>query len=324
MKSRSHKPEGLVLTILLLAACSNNQPGTLPHGAIGIGAASSIKQAISHRAASTDPDDYLYVGDGSAEIVRIYDYSHSDKPIGQIDIDPAGLCSDASGNVWIAGGNSEGYGLYEFRHDGSGPIAHLAFNGDGSCAVDPNSGDLAVASDGGRVDVYRKAQGKPKIYHDSNVTDFYYCAYDASGNLVVQGIKYVGQDEVLYDEIVRGSKQLQHVDFGRPFVSVTGGIAWDGKYFAVAYGHENTLYRYSIADLKATLVGQSEFQFPDYGFSTFAIHKHRLAVLGEHNISYNPSKIAKFPYPSGTRERHDQTTGLPRGITISVGTSDLK
>jgi hypothetical protein len=292
-------------------------------GSQSAAAANGHQQAAVSRAVIA-ADDTLFVGDGGANVVRIYDFSVKDRPIGQISIDPAGVCSDPAGNVWMAGNNGSGFAWYEYRHDGSGPIATLpVVSSPVSCAVDPTTGDLAVANYGATVNIYKHAHGSPKTYSDPNVSDFYYCSYDDQSNLFVQGIKFEGQDVAVADELASGSSSLQPISFGTSD-SIPGGLAWDGKHLAVAFADSSAVYRFKTGSHGVTLVDEHDFALYNHGFFGIAIHKHRLVTIGGPLDDSGTNIVAKFQYPIGAKELNEQPTGLQRGIAISLGTASKK
>jgi hypothetical protein len=81
------------------------------------------------------------------------------------------------------------------------------------CAVDPTSGDLAVAnaeelSIRGSLAVYRRARGKARIY-TGPLQGYVTCAYDNSGNLLAtdgqENSSYMGSG---FAWLARGSHKL--------------------------------------------------------------------------------------------------------------------
>jgi hypothetical protein len=322
--------------VMLVAGCSSSgMPSgpvqTQPNlNALTSRASAQPSSPIDRKAIAAD--DMLFVGDGSSDVVRIFDFSRKDAPVGQISIDPAGACSDPAGNVWLAGNNGSGFAWYEYRHDGSGPIASLpVVTSPVSCAIDPKTGDMAVANYGyndvATVNVYKKAQGTPKTYSVSGVTDFYFCAYDDQGNLFVQGTIYTGQYVAIAEELPSGGKSLQSISLVANR-SIPGGLAWDGKHLAVAFGDSETIYRFKTGPLGATLIDSSNFAMDEHGFFYIAIHKHRLVTIAG-PLDDNPRNdgfnfLAKFQYPIGAKMLNQQATGLPRGLAISLGTTSQR
>ncbi len=107
---------------------------------------------------------------------------------------PEGECVNAAGDVWIA--DSLASQIVEYGHGSTTPKATLADTGyfPYACAVDPQTGDLAVVNEAanpvpGSLSIYRKARGTPKVYTDDSLSIPFFDAYDAKGNLYVDGIR---------------------------------------------------------------------------------------------------------------------------------------
>jgi hypothetical protein len=224
--------------------------------------------------------------------------------------------------VWVAGFYNNKPAMLEYRHDGAGPIDHLALPNTApfGCAVDPTSGDLAVAnsqSQNGSLTVYRKAKGSGKTYFDANIKTFLYCAYDSEGNLLGQGRASGTSFE--FTELVKGGKQLEDVNFGA-LQGEPGGVQWDGSYFVIGYNGGQELYRYSIAHFKATFVGETPLNAGGFYLRSFALQgKTAVAVLSTDN---NVFGVATFAYPKGSRAKRHHVIGESYGVTVSVASSN--
>ncbi|HEY2473961.1 MAG TPA: hypothetical protein VGI19_04085 [Candidatus Cybelea sp.] len=176
-----------------------------------------------------------------------------------------GACVDAGGNVFISDAhNSE---VDEFAHGGTKVLRRLKDAEDylGGCAIDPVSGNLAVAtqprnSSPGGVAIFAHAKGKPKnldasgIYYPSN------CAYDDKGDLFVDGGNYRGGYFKL-SELPARSKTFVPISLNETIL-VPGGLQWDGKYLAVAdpgQGYSGSvIYRFAIDGSTGTNVSTVE------------------------------------------------------------------
>ena len=107
---------------------------------------------------------------------------------------PWGLCTDGVGNVYVT--DNAAARIRKYAHGGTKPIAVLKDPGEtpGGCAVDPTTGDLAIAnvstlaSDPGNVVIFGKGRGR-RTFKAPGISYYEYCGYDNAGNLFVDGQK---------------------------------------------------------------------------------------------------------------------------------------
>lgn len=204
-----------------------------------------------------------------------------------------GVCSDASGNVFVTTQYTEA--IYEYAHGGTQPIAKLEDYGylPLGCAVDPVTGNLAVANyeamngKSGNVAIYTGAAGKPTFYSASGVSFLEWCAYDPAGNLYVNG-------EALA-EMPYGTGTLSEV-----VLDVGGsGIRWDGQYLAMINGARKEVYRIAISGSSGTVVSTVSFNglFTQLG-NDFALPSGGIVTTyrGQNTRSL---RIGQFAYPKG-------------------------
>ncbi|MGA7201282.1 MAG: hypothetical protein WBX26_05585 [Candidatus Cybelea sp.] len=206
----------------------------------------------------------LYVSDGGADEVLIYSY-HAGKMVGKLTHlqDPAGVCSDPTGNVWVV--NSASLTILQYAHGATKSKATLDDSGSANplgCSVDPRTGDLAVtnlgtASGGGNLAIYTAAQGSATTYTDPDLMYVYFCGYDDRGNLFVDGLD--GTYQFVLAELPSGGETLQTIGLSGS-VGFPGGVAWDGKYIAIGdqyYQNKHTaaIFQYSVSGSAGTLVG---------------------------------------------------------------------
>lgn len=203
--------------------------------------------------------DLLYVS-GVCGGICIYTYPKISYVASITGIESAFLCADSSGDVYAteSGPSSQSH-IYEFAHGETTPIKTLKDTGfPEGCSVDPTTGNLAVAnyfSPGtqfgyGDLAIYTNAQGTPSYYKARNISWYYFCAYDGSGNLLVDG------NGPNFAMLAKGGNSLKPVTFSQ---SVTGGaILWDGQYFDVGEGYigHGTIDRVSISGSSGTVVSQ--------------------------------------------------------------------
>lgn len=214
------------------------------------------------RQPTTSRSTTIYVSDGGTNDVTLLRYPGYAK-IAKIKklADPAGVCADSSGNVWIV--NSKSSKVVEYAHNGKKRIGLLADSAAGlpfACSVDPTTGNLAVTSmngtSGAGVLVYSGAQGTPTVYTSTNLAVAYYCAYDASGDLFIDGLNSNYAFSLV--ELPAGGTQLEPVSLGGT-ITFPGGIAWDGQYLAIgdeAYngGHSSVIDDVTVTGTSATIV----------------------------------------------------------------------
>jgi hypothetical protein len=318
-----------VAAAALLSACQGSNgamPAANTNAALRPSTISHARGAAAVRGAAVK-DDLLFLGDSSNNVVRIFDYSHGDKPVGQITMDPESMCADASGNVWIAGNYGGTIALYEFAHDGSGPIAQLPEEGGGDCSINPKSGDIAIIHSDGQygsayVDIYHDAQGTAEKISDPNIEDLYFDAYDNRGNLVIQGTNYQNDAyELEYAELPASTHKIRGLTVPQVSYDYAGGLAWDGRYFVAGFDQMPATYQYELSKSSLVKKGEQSYSIRDAGFFGFTIHNQRLAAWAENASGCCNGVVAKFSYPAGGKGRHVQSSGLFAGIALSVGST---
>lgn len=244
----------------------------------------------------------LYVSNGGAGNVRIYGYPGG-KPEGMLTGlgDPAGVCTDATGNVWVV--ESAASKVVEYGHDAKKPKATLVVSGALNllgCAVDPASGNLAVTdlgnqSGGGGAWVFKNATGSAKSYSLAKIAHGYFAGYDGAGNLFFDGLDT--GDAFHLAELAAGSSTPQLVSLNQS-IGFPGGVQWDGTYLTVgdqtAGGkHLSAVYQFSIAGSSGSL--QATIALPQScAVLQFAISG---ATLVAPDACQNNAKF--YAYPAG-------------------------
>ena len=209
--------------LLPLTGCSGTQTmGTTP-------SASSVQTNSGDVTRGTTGDlVYLSTSHGSVYVFTYPGGSYVGT-LNQTFDTASGLCSDKAGNVFVTSTNDGK--VYEFAHGDMDPIATLDDSGNypNGCAVDQDSGDLAVAGGNGtgalgNVAVYKNASGLPTVY-PSTFFGFDYCTFDNKGNIFVDGGGSI-------QELSSGSNTFTIINLNKR-ISGPGAIQWDGKDFAV-------------------------------------------------------------------------------------------
>ena len=224
------------------------------------------------RCASGRRGDLLYVGHGkqgtnSPGFISIFAFPEG-TPVAEISGIgfPAGLCADASGNVWAVEVKNNVAHAVKYARGGTKPIARILIpnpNVVSGCAVDPSTGDLATfngvyASHGGHgplVAVWRGARNRKPVTYPLPFTPTA-GAYDPNGNLFVDG--YIGGSQWFFlAELAKGSGSFTNISVNR-HTEFPGGVQWDGSYITVAtggLGRRAVLYRLGFSGSHASVVG---------------------------------------------------------------------
>jgi hypothetical protein len=298
----------LCITASLLAACGGN-----------------VSPIVTPASSALRPDksatSLLYIGDLGEAQVDVLSYPQG-KPqftisgFGSVN----GLCTDSSGDVWVSDGHNGK--LLEYAYGSKKVKKTLTDTGFymQGCAVDPKSGDVAVAiqamnSDPGGVAIFDHAKGKPL-----NITAqaFYFpsfCTYDSKSDLFLDGNNVNGM--FFLAELPKGSQTLRGISLPQQ-IEVTGGVQWDGKNVVVddqGAGYKgSTLYEFSISGSTATETGTTQLGGSSDVIS-FALDGKR--VIGP-NIGQSPN-VMYWPYPAGGQSTKT-LTGFTEPTTAVVDT----
>jgi hypothetical protein len=305
----------LSLTAALLAACS----GTAPPPSTPLPTAESLiaryanpqRPWIRPGAAS---GTLLYVTSPNNEAVYIFSYPRLGLVgfLGQLGHQLAAICSDQKGNVFVPQFNHPK--ILEYAHGGTEPIETLELPGTFpySCAVDPTTGNLAVAAStynyGVRVAIYKSAKGKPTIYSDP-YTAGPLCGYDNHSNLFVDG--YFGSKNFVLSELPKGAKSFSEITVNY-HVRSSGNVQWDGKYITVLDGSYGVIYRLQIAGSYATVVGSTTVNDGGGAFGSW--------IQGHHVIVPDQARAAVkiYRYPAGGDAIKATTVQGNFSATVSV------
>jgi hypothetical protein len=305
----------------LLAGCGQSLPGQTR---------SATGQAWM--ATGVSGEDLLYVADPGSNGVFVYWLAARPaklKLVGFLNaaLYPAGECVDKAQNIYITDANGPVTGLheiFEYPHGGTTPIAALRDPaGDpNSCAVDPNTGNLAVTTYGrtAEIAVFTQGRGKPKLYSDDQSSGFRFCAYDDKSNLFVDGSS---DSSIDFAELPAGGHKLREITLNESFKGA-GGIQWDGKYLAIGDSGAGVVYRFDISGSTGTEVGSTQL-----GRSTtidqFYIEPSNFGQgprkLIDPAIRYQsgPGSVEFFGYPSGgSSTRKLSKFSTPYAVVVSA------
>jgi hypothetical protein len=290
-------------SIFALAACSS---GT---GSVGVPPLAMQPSSLTSQPLGKPSKDLLYVSDSGTNGVETLAWPkpQSGTPLPGSFSEPQGMCSDQSGDVFIA--NTGDSNILEY----SGTTLVKTISDPNQYPVDCSfsslNGDLAAANiittqDGaGGVSIFKKAGGTPKIITGSVLQRAYFLAYDGSGNLFVTGENTSYQ--AVFAELKAGSDKIKQICpklFGPS--AFPGAIAWDGKSIVIADG--SGLER--IKNCKP--VGPPILTGGDIGY--FAIVGNRLVASNAGSAS-----VQIYSYPQGKLLQTLTGFSQPDGVAVS-------
>jgi hypothetical protein len=263
-------------------------------------------------------------------VISILTYPGGVRVAGIRDIDARGMCSDPAGNVWVTAYVTGTFELFEYAHGGTTPIATIAMpkhSFAGGCAVDPASGDLAVANltsggdpYGGRIYVWSGARpGKPAAYKTPLVPE--YLTYDDQGNIFAAG--YFGGSDLwlVLGELPKGAQRVEDIKLDKR-TGTPGSIQWDGTRVAVGTGAFGLpgpprIYRVRVSGTNGRVTGETVPRDPRMYYQPI------FSLIGGSVVSTAGSagdRVEVWPYPSGGKRT--QYVGFferIQGMTISSG-----
>lgn len=191
----------------------------------------------------------------AADVYDIYAYTLT----GQVAVelkgffDAVAVCTDRLGDLFVADDSRQV--IFEYTPGGFLPID--VFDDQGaeasSCAIDPTTGNLAVANKSNVVVYPVDSSGTPIAYTNPNIATYACLAYDTAGDLFVDGY---GKDTAFQlAELKKSGDSLKTTSI--PALNNrkhgAGGIAWDGEYLAVADPVNKELYRVKLSDGSGTV-----------------------------------------------------------------------
>ena len=314
-----------IVTIAAFAGCGAPQTAATPAVRQNAPIPRDSGHARSWMLPEAKNEALLYVS--NVYTITVYSYPKG-KLVGTLsDFEkPYGECVDAKGNVWVT--DSSFGKIYEYAHGGTKPIHTLKdpeYEPYG-CAVDPTTGDLAVAnySDAsarmGDLAIYRKAKGTPKSYIGYDFYYYYYCGYDAKGNLYVDGLNDYGEN-FEFGELAKGGAEIKDILLPNT-VRFPGGIEWDGQYVAVGDNAGEAIYRYTFSNGEATLEGTTSLTGAG-NVGQFGIVGSTVVTPNQFFSDSSSGAVLYYPYPAGGASTQTITKGVfyPFSAVISPAPS---
>jgi hypothetical protein len=312
----------------LLAGCGGSQPPVGLPGAMPQSRAIAMhaQRGPSWMAPDAVSQDLLYVSSHNWVSVYTYPQGHLIGKLKGFDL-ASGQCVDSLSNVYITD-----YVLnrvFEYAHGNGKRLRTLLVPGANGCSIDPTSGDLAVSSLGnGALYVFTNAKGKPAKYKDSQFVSYYDCAYDAKGNLFVNGMTRLGTGNFILAELRKGDSLLKSVKLNQ-YIGWPGGMQWDGEHLALGDQVTPAIYRFSIRGGTGTRVGTTplgsnasdtlQFWIQDQMVVTSTVCTQKACGSKTH---HGPgSAVMFFNYPAGGNATKLIVTGIvgePGGDSVSL------
>jgi hypothetical protein len=294
-----------------------------------VGAALSTHSKRTWMKPKTSGDDLVYVSNADGE-VTVYDYQTQSLVGVLADFEnPRGECTDKNGDIYIT--DEETQKIYEYAHGGTSALKTLDDSGYEplGCAIDPNNGNLAVANSGsnGNIALYAQASGQPKILTDSEIPNFFACAYDSKGTLLATGYQQ-SNNESFFAWLPNHATGLVNIKVPGPKTGWTWhdiiGIQWDGRYLALDQGG-GTVHQIALIHGQAYWVNETQLD-ARVNSAEYGIYDPNAKVQGteilagyETDSSGYISGVDYFAYPQGGNSQKSFSHGLDSayGIVIS-------
>jgi hypothetical protein len=146
-------------------------------------------------------------------------------------------------------------------------------------------------SDPTEVAIYPDAQGTATYYNDPSMDAMYYCAYDDSGNLFVDG-QYI--NTAMLAELPYGGSSFTGITLDKK-IRRPGSMQWMGTYLALGTSRK-FVYHVRIAGSSGSIVNKTVH---DLLKSPWTIDGNRLiSVYGNKDGGY-PFKVSYWTYSKG-------------------------
>jgi len=317
----------LLAAAAALCACANQISGA---GA-GVSQPSESGALAAYRARAhvsmlpeTSGQDLIYVADLGAvyhQGVDVYSYPQG-KDVGFIQPDGddfAGLCADKQGNVWVLTWATNGQAFYDkYGHGGTQPMQSIIASGvPSSCAVDPTTGNLAIANfedfnvsrSRGDIAIYKGGQGQPEDYYDDSITHYNYCAYDDKGNLFADG------NTDYLNELARDGSTFLHIYLSQEISP--GSLQWNGDSLTIAVvgGAKGPIVidEATIKGSGAQIIGTTKLQtYHNKGeYLALGYSIQGKVIVGPGPGSAGPEgELYFWPYPGGGKPSKQTTAPL--------------
>ncbi len=314
---------------ILLTACDGPQTVTARSGQL-IPSRIGVHGARSWIRPTASGQDLLYISSNDLGNVYVYTYPQG-QLVGTLTgfIYPYGDCSDAAGDVFVVAYTApsmKSSTIYEYAHGGTSPIATLSDpNVAVSCAVDPGTGNLAVAGNG--VAVYQHATGNPTIYSSAEF-HFYNCAYGNRGILYLSATNGHYGNQAQLVRLAKSSGNFEQISLSPKLYSGTQwpSVQWHGGHLTVTsnpFEKPITVYQLKVARNSATVVATTTLSDKrnNYYVGQTWIQGHTVVGLGFFKRDYQNAYFWRYPRGGEPKGGVRKVGGVKQylwGVTVSV------
>ena len=246
--------------------------------------------------------------------------------------EPQGMCTDRNGYVWIT--NTETSQVFQYSRTGR-LLKSVSVPGylPVGCAVNKSNGDLAVSNlisasgYSGNVEIFTGGSGSGTPITNPSQTQYYFPAYDTSGNLYVDGFSTSGYS--ILSECSAGGSSCGTLNVLGGTVSFPGGLNWDRVNKELVAGDQSCndeaascQYAMTISGSAATITGSTPLN--EYNGSGCDVDQGTLALNSKYfagpciSQASASSVSARWPYPAGGNPtKYNTATTFPVGSAIS-------
>jgi hypothetical protein len=246
---------------------------------------------------------------------------------------PQGLCSDTGGNVYIANTNA----TQVLKYSRAGTLLSTYSDAYGypvGCAVDPATGDLAVANifgftGAGQVLVFSSPSSSPKVLTNRREYYYYYVGYGPGSSLWVSG-KDSSNIYMLSD---CGASSCSTIKLSGGKIYFPGAVQWDSTQatwvaFDQLCGNTSAACSYPVS-AKGVLGKATKYSNHTGGAicdliqGDIAADHHKYVVGGDYEYcGGTPSSYDRWGYTGGGKptafSAASNTYSVPAGVTVST------
>lgn len=183
------------------------------------------------------------------------------------------------------------------------------------CAFDPTTGNIAasLSSDHHQPILnILSPSSKGVSYSDPNMDAAWFVAYDANGNLFVDGDGRTSG--WLLDELPKGNNALVELSLSKQIGPMLS-LQWDGTYMTVM--DSTTIYRLSVSGSTATVIGQTPLNHVEKGHWNTSFEISSGTVIGIAHKG-NGQSLALWHYPKGGNPYKQVRTRSVGAFALSV------